>query len=91
MLKNRAEKMKNIKVQSIKNANESFNQRMIKRTGSVDFKQFDKEYETRQLYMKIRSDRSRYTPMNKKKTELMPFDRRVCFFINILYTYNIKI
>jgi hypothetical protein len=80
MLKNRSEKMKNIKVQIIKNANESLSQRISKISGSVDFKKFNKDYD--QFHTKIKSDRSKQTPMNKKK-EISPFDRKVSYVLLI--------
>lgn len=77
MLKNRSEKMKNLKIQTIKVANESFHNRITKLTGSIDLKKLEKDYEQNQTYKKIRIDRSKFTPQNKKRLELSPFDRKV--------------
>jgi len=82
MLKNRSEKMKNLKIQSIKNENENFISRISKRTGSLDFKKFDRDFENYQIYKQIRNG-SKNTPMSKKMIELSPFDRTVCFLIKL--------
>ena len=90
ILKNRALRLQNMKVDYIKQQNEDFNKRIqirkkqtnnfiFYRTGSLDFKKFEKDFELYKGYKKLKSDSSRNTPISKKRGEISPFYKVSCF------------